>query len=66
MDELVSMISKKTGLTPEMSKNVVTMVLDFVKKKAPVLAPEIDLLVTNSSAVEDVANTLGGLFGNKK
>ena len=66
MDELVSMISKKTGLTPEMSKTVVTMVLDFVKKKAPALAPEIDLLVSNSSAVESAANTIEGLFGKKK
>jgi len=63
MDELVSLISKKTGLTPEMSKTVVTMVLDYVKKKVPGLGPEIDLLVNNSSTVENVAATLGGLFG---
>ncbi|MCJ7433306.1 MAG: hypothetical protein MUO77_07455 [Anaerolineales bacterium] len=66
MDELVSMISKKTGLSPEMSKTVVTMVLDFVKKKSPALAPGIDMLVTNSGAVEGAANALGGLFGKKK
>ena len=66
MDELVNMISKKTGLSPDMSKTVVNMVLDFIKKKAPALAPEIDMLVNNSGSVENVANTLGGLFGKKK
>ena len=66
MDELVNMISKKTGLSPDMSKTVINMVLDFVKKKAPALAPEIDMLVTNSSAVTGAANALGGLFGKKK
>jgi oligoribonuclease (3'-5' exoribonuclease) len=66
MDELVNMISKKTGLTPEMSKTVINMVLDFVKKKAPALAPEIDMLVSNSGAAAGVANALGGLLGKKK
>jgi hypothetical protein len=66
MDELVSMISKKTGLSPEMSKTVINMVLDFVKKKVPALAPEIDMLVNNTSAIEGAAGALGGLFGKKK
>jgi hypothetical protein len=66
MDELVSMISKKTGLSPEMSKTVVNMVVDFMKKKVPALAPEIDMLITNSAAIESAASAVEGLFAKKK
>jgi len=65
MDELVKMISKKTGLTEEMSKTVVTMVLDFVKQKLPApLAGQIDT-VLGGSATGGVADAIGGLFGKK-
>jgi hypothetical protein len=66
MDELVSMISKKTGLSPEMSKTVVNMVVDFMKKKVPALAPEIDMLITNSTAIEGAAGAIEGFFAKKK
>jgi len=65
MDELVKMISKKTGLTEEMSKTVVTMILDFVKQKLPApLAGQIDT-VLGGSATGGVADAIGGLFGKK-
>lgn len=65
MDELVKMISKKTGLSPEMSQTVVKMVLDYVKKKAPMIAPQIDLLVSNSSTAENAVKAISGLLGKK-
>lgn len=65
MDELVNMIAKKTGLTPEMSKTVVNMVLDFVKKKLPApIAGQIDT-VLGSGSTSGVAGALGGLLGKK-
>lgn len=65
MDELVNMVTKKTGLSPEMSKTVVSMVLDFVKKKLPApIAGQIDTVLGYSSA-PSVASALGGLFGKK-
>jgi hypothetical protein len=66
MDELVNMISKKTGLTPEMSRTVVNIVVDYMKKKVPTLAPEIDMLITNSAAIESAAGAIEGLFAKKK
>jgi len=65
MEELVKMVSKKTGLSPEMSKTVVTMVLDYVKKKLPApIAGQIDSVLSGGSAA-GVADALGGLFGKK-
>ena len=66
MDELVNMVAKKTGLSPEMSKTVVTMVLDFVKKKLPApVAGQIDAVLDGTSA-SGVAGAIGGMFGKKK
>lgn len=65
MDELVNMVAKKTGLTPEMSKTVVTMVLDFVKKKLPApVAGQIDAVLGGAST-SGVAGAIGGMFGKK-
>ena len=66
MNELVNMIAKKTGLSPEMSRTVVTMVLDFVKKKLPApIASQIDTVLENGSATEGVMGTINSLFGKK-
>jgi len=66
MNELVNMIAKKTNLSPEMSRTVVTMVLDFVKKKLPApVTSQIDTVLGNSSAAEGVVGTISGLFGKK-
>lgn len=61
MDELVSLVSKKTGLSKEMSKTVVDVVLDFIKKKLPApVAAQIDGLLSGqgTGAVGAVANAL--------
>jgi len=65
MDELVKMVSEKTGLAPEMAKTAVTIVLDFVKKKLPApIAGQIDTVLGGSSK-GGMASTIGGLFGKK-
>jgi hypothetical protein len=65
MDELVNLVAKKSGLSPEMSRTVVTLVLDYVKKKLPApIAGQIDT-VLGSSAAAGVAGAIGGLFGKK-
>ena len=35
MDELVKLVSEKTGLSKEMSETAVKIVLDYVKTKLP-------------------------------
>ena len=65
MDELVNMVAKKTGLSPEMAKTAVTVVLDFVKKKLPApIASQIDT-VFGAGPATGVAGAISGLFGRK-
>jgi hypothetical protein len=67
MDELVTLIVKKTGLPKETAKNVVNIVIKFLKDKLPdTFDALIDkVLVSGSDGkldVADAANLLGGLF----
>jgi hypothetical protein len=63
MDELVKLVSEKTGLNEEMSEMAVNLVLDYVKKKLPApVAAQVDAVLGAGSA----ADALGSLFGGKK
>jgi hypothetical protein len=63
MDELVKLVSEKTGLSKEMSETAVKLVLDYVKKKLPApVAAQVDAVLGSGSA----ADALGSLFGGKK
>ncbi|GAB4492405.1 MAG: hypothetical protein OHK0031_15440 [Anaerolineales bacterium] len=60
MDELITLVSKKTGLPKEQAKQVVTVVVDFIKSKLPpAIASQVDGILTGNGAnvlgaVEDV------------
>jgi nucleoid DNA-binding protein len=63
MDEIVNLVSQKTGLNKEMSEQAVKVVLDYLKKKLPApVAAQVDMVLKSGSA----ADALGGLFGGKK
>ena len=63
MDELVKLVSDKTGLDKEMSETAVKVVLDYLKKKLPApVAAQMDVVLKSGSA----ADALGGLLGGKK
>jgi hypothetical protein len=63
MEELVKLVSEKTGLSEEMAATAVDLVLDYVKKKLPApVAAQVDAVLGADSA----ADMLGGLFGGKK
>jgi len=63
MDELVKLVSGKTGLSEEMSETAVKLVLEYVKKKLPAsVAAQVDVVLGAGST----ADMLGGLFGGKK
>lgn len=63
MDELVKLVSEKTGLSKEMSATAVDLVLDYIKKKLPKpVAVQVDAVLGAGSA----ADALGSLFGGKK
>lgn len=64
MDELVKLVSKKTGLPPDQAKVAVRTVIDFLKKKLPApVAAQIDGVLSGN--VTDLAKGLGGMLGKK-
>ena len=65
MDELVKLVVEKTGVSEELAKKAVDVVLDYVKKKLPApIAGQLDSLLDGSGGGGDIAGALGGLFGN--
>jgi hypothetical protein len=65
MDELVNLVAKKTGLSPEMAKTAVTTVINFLKQKLPApIAAQIDSVLGGSGG-NPIEGALGGLFNKK-
>ena len=63
MEELVELVSKKTGLSKKASAEAVDVVLDFIKKKLPApVAAQVDAILGAGSA----GDMLGSLLGGKK
>lgn len=67
MDELVKMVSKKTGISEALAKQAVEIVVNYLKRKLPApIASQIDgILGGGTSQVADVAKGLGGLLKKK-
>ena len=67
MDELVKMVSKKTGISEALAKQAVEIVVNYLKRKLPApVASQIDgILGGGTSQVADVAKGLGGLLKKK-
>jgi hypothetical protein len=69
MDELVQLVSEKTGLDEQKSKEAVETVLSFLKEKLPApIASQIDNVVKSGGAaqgIDNVAKGLGGILGKK-
>ena len=67
MDELVQLVSQKTGLSEEKSRQAVEIVLEYLKGKLPApIAGQLDNIVAGSEGLDlgDMASKgLGGLFG---
>ncbi len=73
MDELISQITSRTGISQEQAQQAVEMVMGFAKSKLPEpLASQIDGLMGSGGGsgdmlgqVQDQLGNLGGLFGGK-
>jgi hypothetical protein len=65
MDDLVKTVSEKTGLSEDMAKQVVDVVLDYVKGKLPdSIAGQVDAFLEGGSPdLGGLAGGLGGLLG---
>lgn len=68
MDELVKLVSKKTGISEAIAKTAVETVLGFLKERLPApIAAQVDGVIGGAGGLGggDVAGALGGLFGKK-
>jgi hypothetical protein len=67
MDELVKMVSQKTGLSEDMARTAVDTVIGFLKDKLPdPIASQIDSVLSGGGLGDlgGLGKNLGGLFGN--
>jgi hypothetical protein len=63
MDELVKLVAAKTGLSPELSRTAVEVVLGFLKDKLPdPIASQLDTVLAGGEG-GSAANLLGGILG---
>jgi hypothetical protein len=69
VDQLVKLVSQKTGLSEEMSRMAVEVVIGFLKEKLPApIAGQIDSVLGGAGAAkgaQDLAKGLGGILGKK-
>lgn len=65
MDEVVKLVSQKTGIGEDKARVAVTTVLNFLKERLPApIASQIDG-VLSGKGIGDVTKGLGGIFGGK-
>jgi hypothetical protein len=63
MEELVGLVVKKTGLPKETARNVVNIVLDFLKKKLPpAVGSTIDGFLSGKGQAASAADMLGSFL----
>ena len=67
MDELVKLVAKKTGISEELAKTAVQVVLGYLKDKLPApIAGQIDGVISGGGGdlgdIGDVTKQIGGLF----
>ena len=70
MDELITMLSDKLGVTPDKASMAVQLIANHLKEKAPALSGQIDGLLAGGAGeaaggLGAVASKLGGLMGNE-
>jgi hypothetical protein len=64
MDELIKLVSQKTGISEDQARAAVATVLGFLKERLPApIAAQLDGVVGGGGT--DLAKGLGGLFGKK-
>jgi hypothetical protein len=67
MDELIKLVSQKTGLPQDKARVAVDTVVNFLKQKLPSsMAGQIDAVLAGGSLPDDLTQGLGGLLGGKK
>jgi hypothetical protein len=66
MDELVKLVSQKTGLSEDMSRQAVQIVVSYLKDRLPApVASQIDAVLSGGGDLGNLAKGLGGMLGKK-
>jgi uncharacterized protein (DUF2267 family) len=66
MDELIKLVTSKTGISEEQAKGAVQTVLGFLKEKLPApIAAQVEGVINGTTSPNDLIQGLGGLFGHK-
>lgn len=65
MEELIKLVSSKTGIAEDQAKTAVNTVLDFLKEKLPApIAAHVDGAVNAAGgSINDITSGIGNLFG---
>ena len=64
MEELVKIVSQKTGLPEAQAKQAAETVIAFIKEKLPApMAAQLDGLIQGGASGGDIMGKLGGLLG---
>jgi hypothetical protein len=67
MNELVKLISKKTGLNAAMAQVAITLVIDYLKQKLPpAVGKQIDFFLANEDSVVAAGKMAEDLIGAVK
>jgi hypothetical protein len=61
MNELISRVREKTGLSEDQAKQAAEAVIHFLKERMPALSGQLDSLISGSAS--DIAKGAGQLFG---
>jgi hypothetical protein len=67
MEEIIKLVSQKTGLPQDKAKLAVDTVISFLKKKLPpAIADQLDAVLAGGNLPGDITSSLGSLLGGKK
>lgn len=66
MEELIKLVSQKTGLPEDKAKVAVDTVLGYLKKELPApISGQIETLLGGTGTIKDITKGLEGLLGQK-
>lgn len=64
MEELIRLVSNKTGITEDQARTAVEIVINFLKENLPApIAGQIENVLGRSGPREDLVGSLGDIFG---
>jgi uncharacterized protein (DUF2267 family) len=67
VEDIIKLVTKKAGISPDQAKSAVQTVLKFLKDKLPgPVADQVEGVLSGKSSAQDVTGTIGGLLGKKK